>query len=132
MPIFTPKVALFSAAAALAAMLSLSALAGSPVNSASAQPQPPENPMPMLPLEPGKPMMMPPHPPGFCHGGELFCASVLSDNPSEAIQKLSSILPAANGGHYQVRVSVEWVPDHPQHPGDKGHSAGPDNAARPQ
>jgi len=132
MQILTRKTTLFSACAALAAMLSFSTLAAPAVNPASAQTQTAEAPMPMLFQGPARPMMMPPHRPGFCHDGELFCASVLSDNPADAIQKLSSILPATNGGHYQVRVSVELVPDHPQHPGDKGHNPGPENAENPQ
>ncbi|WP_410015768.1 hypothetical protein [Sodalis sp. C49] len=71
-------------------------------------------PVPMLFQPPGR---LPPHEPGFCRGGELFCAAVQTDNPADTLQKLNGILPAANGGHYRVRVSVERVPEHPM---DKG------------
>ena len=57
---------------------------------------------------PPQPLMM-----GFCHPGELFCASVASDNPTETIQKLTSVLPVTTAGkHYEVRLSVIEVPDH--------------------
>lgn len=70
-------------------------------------------------------MMMPPPPMfGFCHGGELFCASVASDNPTDTLQKLNGVIPAATAGkHYEVRVSVVEVPDFPHHP--HGHEQGP-------
>lgn len=59
-----------------------------------------------LPLPP-PPMMM-----GFCHPGQLFCASVASDNPTATIQKLTSVLPATTAGkHYEVRLVVVEVPD---------------------
>ncbi len=120
------KLALLSAA--IAAVLSLPALAtASPAPAPASQPTPsPENAPPMFFQPPGRPMMMPPHGPGFCRGGELFCASALTDNPGETIQKLNSIVPAPGGGHYQVRISVERVPDHQ---GDKGHHPEPDAAA---
>ncbi|SQJ28063.1 Uncharacterised protein [Serratia rubidaea] len=54
-----------------------------------------------------------PHPmpkPGFCHGGELFCASSLSDNPTETINKLTSVIPAGKAKRYEVRVSVVELP----------------------
>lgn len=59
---------------------------------------------------------MPPPPPmmmaGFCHPGQLFCASVASDNPTETIEKLTSVLPAITAGkHYEVRLAVVEVPD---------------------
>ncbi|PBI78393.1 hypothetical protein A9993_01100 [Rahnella victoriana] len=57
---------------------------------------------------PPPPMMM-----GFCHPGQLFCASVASENPTETIQKLTSVLPATTAGkHYEVRLAVVEVPDH--------------------
>ncbi|CAI0867860.1 hypothetical protein V2T44_09425 [Serratia ficaria] len=58
------------------------------------------------------------HPPkpGFCHGGELFCATSASDNPVETINKLTSVIPAGNAKHYEVRVSVVAVPDAPPAP----------------
>jgi hypothetical protein len=56
--------------------------------------------------------MMPPPMHGFCHGGELFCASVASDNPTDTLQKLNTVIPAASAGkHYEVRVSVVEVSD---------------------
>lgn len=58
---------------------------------------------------------MPPLPPvmmGFCHPGQLFCASVASDNPTDTIQKLTSVIPATTSGkHYEVRLAVVEVPD---------------------
>ncbi|WP_255557187.1 hypothetical protein [Sodalis sp. dw_96] len=96
---------------------------------------PPSEPMPMFSPHPGGPMMMPmffphpggpmmmPHGTGFCHGGEVFCASMQSDNPGETLQKLNSILPAATAGsHYEVRISVVKVPDH--HDEEKAPDAG--------
>jgi len=96
--------------------------AGTPAAAPAGWPTPPgPMPMPMFFPHPGGPMMMH-HSPGFCHGGDVFCASVLSDNPGETIQKLNSILPAATAGsHYEVRLSVEKVPDHP---GDKAPDGG--------
>lgn len=77
-------------------------------------PQPPvEQPHGMPPFHgegmlPPPPMMM-----GFCHPGQLFCASVASENPTETIQKLTSVLPATTAGkHYEVRLAVVEVPDH--------------------
>ncbi|WP_413734262.1 hypothetical protein ACL2XP_17695 [Sodalis sp. RH21] len=123
------KLALLSVATA--AVLSLPALAApataSPAPTPASQPAPSlESAPPTFFQSPGRPMMMPPHGPGFCRGGELFCASALTDNPGETIQKLNSIIPAPSGGHYQVRISVERVPDHQ---GDKGHHPEPDAAA---
>ena len=49
-------------------------------------------------------MRMPPFPgghppkPGFCHGGELFCATSASDNPVETINKLTAVI----GGQRQA------------------------------
>lgn len=110
----------------LAGVLTFGAQAATPSAPAPVAPVAWQNPQPMggpmppmcLPL-PGRPMMH--FAPASCHGGELFCASVLSDNPGDTIQKLNSILPAAaKGVHYQVRVSVVEVPEHPegQAPGD--------------
>ncbi|MCW6012276.1 hypothetical protein K1Y38_05065 [Serratia marcescens] len=68
------------------------------------------------------PMRMPPFPgghppkPGFCHGGELFCATSASDNPVETINKLTAVIPAGSAKHYEVRVSVVAVPDAPPAP----------------
>jgi hypothetical protein len=68
----------------------------------------PEGMMPMMPMMPP----MPPHMGGICHHDSLFCASIASDNPTETVQKITSILPAAQSGkHYQVQVSVVEVPD---------------------
>jgi hypothetical protein len=111
----------------LAGVLTLSAQAATPAAPAPSSPAGWQNPQPMggpmppmcLPFPGGRPMMH--FEPASCHGGELFCASVLSDNPGDTIQKLNSILPsAAKGVHYQVRVSVVAVPDQPtgQTPGD--------------
>ncbi|CRL44928.1 hypothetical protein SGGMMB4_02353 [Sodalis glossinidius str. 'morsitans'] len=53
------------------------------------------------------------HGEGFCHGSELFCASMASKNPADRLQKLTSILPpAAKGVHYQVRVAIVAILDH--------------------
>lgn len=66
----------------------------------------------MLPFDhegmlPPPPVMM-----GLCHPGALFCANVASDNPTETIQKLTSVLPATTAGkHYEVRLAVVEVPD---------------------
>ncbi|QLK61765.1 hypothetical protein GE278_13695 [Enterobacteriaceae bacterium Kacie_13] len=47
---------------------------------------------------------------GFCHPGQLFCASVASENPTDTIQKLTSVLPATTAGkHYEVRLAVVEV-----------------------
>lgn len=54
--------------------------------------------------------------PGFCHGGELFCATSASDNPTETINKLTSVIPASAAKHYEVRVSVVALPDKPPAP----------------
>jgi hypothetical protein len=68
------------------------------------------------------PMRMPPFPgghppkPGFCHGGELFCATSASDNPVETINKLTAVIPAGSAKHYEVRVAVVAVPDAPPAP----------------
>ncbi|NDL61936.1 hypothetical protein [Acerihabitans arboris] len=119
---------------AFAAALSLSALAAPAAPDHATIEQQQEgpgagNPMPMFFPPQGRPMMLPPHPePGSCHGGELFCASVQTDNPAETIQKLNSILPATAGGHYRVRVSVERVPEHPM---DKGHNPNTDTPPAP-
>lgn len=56
------------------------------------------------------------HKPGFCHGGELFCATSASDNPTETINKLTSVIPASSAKHYEVRISVVALPDHPPAP----------------
>ncbi len=70
----------------------------------------------------GEPMRMPPFPgghppkPGFCHGGELFCATSASDNPVETINKLTAVIPAGSAKHYEVRVAVVAVPDAPPAP----------------
>lgn len=56
--------------------------------------------------------MPPPLMMGFCHPGQLFCASVASDNPTQTIQNLTSVLPATTAGkHYEVRLAVVEVPD---------------------
>ncbi|MEG3135444.1 hypothetical protein SC206_17950 [Rouxiella sp. T17] len=70
-----------------------------------------------MPHFPPMGMMMPPPPMhAFCHGGELFCASVASDNPTDTLQKLNGVIPAATAGkHYEVRVSVVEVPDFQHH-----------------
>jgi hypothetical protein len=66
-----------------------------------------------LPPVADEPMRMPPFPgghppkPGFCHGGELFCATSASDNP---------VIPAGSAKHYEVRVAVVAVPDAPPAP----------------
>lgn len=118
---------------AAAAVLSFSALGAPAVQEPAPAVQQegpgPHNPMPMMFQGPGGPMMQPHHEPGFCHGGELFCASVLTDNPGDAAQKLNSILPATSGGHYRVRFSIEKIPDHPF---PKGHNpdAGASGAAK--
>ncbi len=102
--------------------LSFAGMAAAPAGTPSAAPadtspagwqnQPRSEPGPMFFPHPGGPMMMR-HGPGFCHGGEVFCASVQSDNPGETIQKLNSILPApVAGSHYEVRLSVVKVPNH--------------------
>ena len=63
------------------------------------------HPQPLQGLTP--PLMM-----GFCHPGQLFCASVASDNPTQTIQNLTSVLPATTAGkHYEVRLAVVEVPD---------------------
>ncbi|CAI0945884.1 hypothetical protein [Serratia entomophila] len=54
--------------------------------------------------------------PGFCHGGELFCATSASDNPVETINKLTSVIPAGTARHYEVRISVVALPDAPPAP----------------
>ncbi|CAI1694457.1 Uncharacterised protein [Serratia quinivorans] len=54
--------------------------------------------------------------PGFCHGGELFCATSASDNPTETINKLTSVIPASSAKHYEVRISVVALPDNPPAP----------------
>lgn len=54
--------------------------------------------------------------PGFCHGGELFCATSASDNPTETINKLTAVIPASSAKHYEVRVSVVALPDTPPEP----------------
>lgn len=73
--------------------------------SENTHPQPPVNMFHGEGLPP--PMMM-----GFCHPGQLFCASVASDNPTATIQKLTSVLPATTAGkHYEVRLVVVEVPD---------------------
>lgn len=77
---------------------------------------------PALPPVAGEPMRMPPFPgghppkPGFCHGGELFCATAASDNPVETINKLTAVIPAGSAKHYEVRVAVVAVPDAPPAP----------------
>ncbi|OKB68056.1 hypothetical protein BHU62_03445 [Serratia marcescens] len=69
-----------------------------------------------------EPMRMPPFPgghppkPGFCHGGELFCATSASDNPVETINKLTAVIPVGSAKHYEVRVAVVAVPDAPPAP----------------
>ncbi|MEN3259945.1 hypothetical protein AAH678_14540 [Sodalis endosymbiont of Spalangia cameroni] len=97
---------------------SLGALAAAPAGAGNTPPppgaqdgQPPLGmPLPPFPGAHGGPGG---HGEGFCHGDELFCASMASDNPTESLQKLNSILPpAANGVHYQVRVAVVAIPDH--------------------
>lgn len=77
-----------------------------------------EAPAPQM-AEKGHPPFPGPHPmpmPGFCRGGELFCASSLSDNPTETINKLTSVIPAGTAKRYEVRVSVVELPDHPPAP----------------
>ncbi|KFB87575.1 hypothetical protein CR62_11405 [Serratia grimesii] len=54
--------------------------------------------------------------PGFCHGGELFCATSASDNPTETINKLTAVIPTSSAKHYEVRVSVVALPDTPPAP----------------
>ena len=77
---------------------------------------------PALPPAADEPMRMPPFPgghppkPGFCHGGELFCATSASDNPVETINKLTAVIPAGSAKHYEVRVAVVAVPDAPPAP----------------
>lgn len=116
----------------VAAVVSVSALAAPTVPdhapAAQQEGQGSGNPMPMFFPPQGRPMMMPPHQQGFCQGGELFCAAVQTDNPGESIQKLNSILPATNGGHYRVRISVERLPEHAM---DKGHNPDGDNTPAP-
>ncbi|MGQ8816091.1 hypothetical protein [Serratia sp. NA_13] len=65
-----------------------------------------------LPPFPGGPMPKP----GFCHRGELFCATSASDNPTETINKLTSVIPASSAKHYEVRISVVALPDNPPVP----------------
>lgn len=65
------------------------------------------------------------HGDGFCHGNALFCASMISENPADSLQKLNSILPpTAKGVHYQVRVAVVAIPDH-------GPGAADDHGGKP-
>ncbi|WP_199636612.1 hypothetical protein JEM67_05480 [Serratia sp. PAMC26656] len=65
----------------------------------------------------GQDFRLPPFPeghmpkPGFCHGGEVFCATSASDNPTETINKLTSVIPAGSAKHYEVRISVVALPD---------------------
>lgn len=74
------------------------------------------------PLPPEQGFRLPPFPgghmpkPGFCHGGELFCATSASDNPTETINKLTSVIPASSAKHYEVRISVVALPDNPPAP----------------
>ncbi|KYQ94549.1 hypothetical protein AWY96_14075 [Serratia plymuthica] len=70
----------------------------------------------------GQEFRLPPFPeghmpkPGFCHGGEVFCATSASDNPTETINKLTSVIPAGSAKHYEVRISVVALPDTPPAP----------------
>ncbi|UJD82579.1 hypothetical protein FS595_04660 [Serratia rubidaea] len=98
--------------------LALPALAAAVLFSSGAISAPPakEAPAPQIAGK-GHPPFPGPHPmPGFCHGGELFCASSLSDNPTETINKLTSVIPAGKAKRYEVRVSVVELPDHPPAP----------------
>ncbi|WP_074013352.1 hypothetical protein [Candidatus Sodalis sp. SoCistrobi] len=83
--------------------------------------QPPQvMPLPPFPRLRGGPGGPGGHGEGFCHGSELFCASMASENPADSLQKLTSILPpAAKGVHYQVRVAVVAIPDHGPGAGDE-------------
>ena len=50
------------------------------------------------------------HPPkpGFCHGGELFCATSASDNPVETINKLTAVIRRAAPSI--TRCASRWWP----------------------
>ncbi|HEJ9095571.1 TPA: hypothetical protein ACKQPR_004900 [Serratia odorifera] len=77
------------------------------------KPLPPQwqqgNVRPPFPGPDGHPMPKP----GFCHGGELFCATSASDNPTDTINKLTAVIPTSQAKHYEVRVSVVALPDNP-------------------
>ncbi|MGE0970243.1 hypothetical protein ACQFN5_10490 [Klebsiella sp. WOUb02] len=53
-------------------------------------------PMP-IPIPPRKPV--------------LFSATVASDNPTDTINKLTTLIPASKARHYEVHVEVVAVPD---------------------
>ncbi|WP_336064729.1 hypothetical protein [Serratia sp. 201] len=53
--------------------------------------------------------------PGLCNGGELFCTVSTSDNPTETINKLTSVIPASQAKHYEVRISVIALPEKRDH-----------------
>ncbi|CAI2400407.1 Uncharacterised protein [Serratia liquefaciens] len=101
-------------------VLILSVLAATTLFSVSAISAPPAADKNAPPAEQGS--RLPPFPgghmpkPGFCHGGELFCATSASDNPTETINKLTSVIPAGNAKHYEVRISVVALPDKPLAP----------------
>ncbi|MBF6635775.1 hypothetical protein ITX54_03740 [Rouxiella silvae] len=106
----------------IAALISVGSYAAENTNKAP-QAEPANQPQEEMPFHgEGRPpfppmeMMMSPPMHGFCHGRELFCASVASDNPTDTLQKLNGVIPATTAGkHYEVRVSVVEVPDFPHH-----------------
>ena len=105
----------------IAALISVGSDAAESTNKAP-QAEPANQPQEEMPFHgegrpPFPPMgMMPPPMHGFCHARELFCASVASDNPTDTLQKLNGVIPAATAGkHYEVRVSVVEVPDFSHH-----------------
>lgn len=119
----------------ITALVSLNALAAPPApaptdNTATpALMQGPEHGRPPMPFMPHRPGDRGEHG-GFCHGGELFCASMASDNPTDTLSKLNSIVPpASNGVHYEVRVSIVAVEDHAPHNGANDRSGQPEPGA---
>ncbi|PLR38769.1 hypothetical protein CYR55_08485 [Chimaeribacter californicus] len=46
----------------------------------------------------------------------LYQASLQTDNPTEGLNKLLSVMPQKSGGHYEVRVSVVELPPAPPAP----------------
>ncbi|MBS0968356.1 hypothetical protein CYR40_10735 [Chimaeribacter arupi] len=49
----------------------------------------------------------------------LYQASLQTDNPTEGLNKLLSVMPQKSGGHYEVRVSVVELPPMPPAPSAK-------------
>ena len=88
----------------MALLFSASAISAPEAPAAKAVPPAADEPMRMPPFPGGHPPK-----PGFCHGGELFCATSVSDNPVETINKLTAVIPAGSAKHYEVRVAVVAV-----------------------